>query len=65
MLEAHEAEAAKVCQTEQKFYCEKALNLPSWHSLGEKISARQQGAVQQSGAEAGGLEQVHGTGEEG
>ena len=33
--------------------------------VGEEIPARQQGAVQQGGAEAGSLEQVHGAGEEG
>ena len=33
--------------------------------VGEEIPARQQGAVQQGGPEAGSLEQVHGAGEEG
>ena len=32
--------------------------------VGEEVSPRQQGTVQQGGAEAGGLEQVHGAGEE-
>ena len=31
---------------------------------GEKVPPRQQGVVQQGGAEAGSLEQVHGAGEE-
>ena len=33
--------------------------------VGEEIPARQQGVVQQGGAEAGSLEQVHGAGEKG
>ena len=42
------------------------LSLTKIRSLvGEEIPARQQGAVQQGGAEAGSLEQVHGAGEEG
>ena len=42
----------------------KALLDTRYNFLGEEIPARQQGAVQQGGAEAGSLEQVHGAGEE-
>ena len=59
LLEAHEAEAAKVPDLDLQAHSLFYRNL-----AGEEIPPRQQGAVQQSCAEAGGVEQVYGVGEE-
>ena len=59
LLEAHEAEAAKVPDHDLQ-----ANSLFNRNLAGEEVPPRQQGVVQQGGAEAGSLEQVHGAGEE-
>ena len=59
LLEAHEAEAAKVPEHDLRAHSLFYRNL-----AGEEVPPWQQGVVQQGGAEAGSLEQVHGAGEE-